>query len=90
MPSPSNLDEIKRLRRQAARARALAHAPDPDERVERIARYFDELAKTVARRLRQERNHLGFARPRLMRAIKVAGFVAVFLGATYAIWLLSY
>jgi hypothetical protein len=90
MPSPSNLDEIKRLRRQAARARALAHGPDRDERVEQIARDFDELAKTVPQGLRQERNYPGFARPRLMRAIKLAGCVAIFLGVACAIWLLSY
>jgi hypothetical protein len=90
MPSPSNLDEIKRLRRQAARARAFAHGPDRDERLEQIARDFDELAKTVAQRLHLERSHPVFARPRLMRAIKLAGSVAAFLGVAWAILLLLY
>jgi hypothetical protein len=90
MPGPSNLDQIKRLRQEAARAWAVALGPERDERVEQIARDFDELAKTVAQRLRQERNNPCFARPRLVRTIKLAGWVAAFLGVACTVWLLSY
>jgi hypothetical protein len=90
MPGPFNLDQIKRLRQEAARARALALGPERDERIEQIARDFDELAKTVAERLRQGRNNPRFARPRLVRAIKLAGWVAAFLGVACTVWLLSH